>query len=219
MKKFSMRASWVVLLLALSLPVFWLSLTREESAPQPQYKVGDRLPADTSSQPAEYKKTNWDDLIPTDWDPMAAIKGLNLAKMKDSDPRVMEAMDKIRAAWNDAPVKPELNGARIEIPGFVVPLDVNWENVSEFLLVPYFGACIHVPPPPSNQVIHVITPRNLSKPQRKLVTNGVKNYGAIVVRGTLETVSANTSMGYSAYRLQVESIAPYVEPKKPNRNK
>lgn len=219
MNKISIRTSSSVLLLVLSLPVCGFSLASDESAPQPQYKVGDRLPTESTGQPAGYKKTNWDDLIPADWDPMAAIKGLNLSKMKDSDPRVMEAMDKIRAAWNDAPVKSELNGARIEIPGFVVPLDVNWENVSEFLLVPYFGACIHVPPPPSNQVIHVITPRNLSKPQRKLVTNGVKNYGAIVVRGTLETVSANTSMGFSAYRLQVESIAPYVEPKNPNRNK
>lgn len=219
MKKISIRASWSVLLLTLNLPVFGLSLTGEESAPQPQYKVGDRLPADTANQPAEYKKTNWDDLIPISWDPMAAIKGLNLSKMKDSDPRVMEAMDKVRAAWNDAPVKPELNGTRIEIPGFVVPLDVNWDNVSEFLLVPYFGACIHVPPPPSNQVIHVITPRDLSKPQRKLVSNSVKTYGAIVVRGTLETISSNTSMGFSAYRLQVESIAPYIEPKNSNRKK
>ena len=46
----------------------------------------------------------------------------------------------------------------IKIPGFAVPLegDDGFEYIEELLLVPYFGACIHVPPPPPNQVIHVI---------------------------------------------------------------
>ena len=52
----------------------------------------------------------------------------------------------------------KLVGKSIKIPGFAVPLegDDGFENIDEFLLVPYFGACIHVPPPPPNQVIHVI---------------------------------------------------------------
>jgi len=52
----------------------------------------------------------------------------------------------------------KLMGKRIKIPGFAVPLegDDGFENVKEFLLVPTFGACIHVPPPPPNQVVHVI---------------------------------------------------------------
>ena len=51
-----------------------------------------------------------------------------------------------------------LIGKSIKIPGFAVPLegDDGFEYIDEFLLVPYFGACIHVPPPPPNQVIHVI---------------------------------------------------------------
>ena len=51
-----------------------------------------------------------------------------------------------------------LVGESIKIPGFAVPLegDDGFEYIDEFLLVPYFGACIHVPPPPPNQVIHVI---------------------------------------------------------------
>tara|TARA_B100000945_G_scaffold282425_1_gene250804 strand:- start:1061 stop:1537 length:477 start_codon:yes stop_codon:yes gene_type:complete len=51
-----------------------------------------------------------------------------------------------------------LVGQSIKIPGFAVPLegDDGFEYIDEFLLVPYFGACIHVPPPPPNQVIHVI---------------------------------------------------------------
>ena len=52
----------------------------------------------------------------------------------------------------------KLIGKSIKIPGFAVPLegDDGFEYIDEFLLVPYFGACIHVPPPPPNQVIHVI---------------------------------------------------------------
>ena len=56
-----------------------------------------------------------------------------------------------------------LIGKSIKIPGFAVPLvedgggdDGGFEYVKEFLLVPVYGMCIHVPPPPPNQVIHII---------------------------------------------------------------
>lgn len=52
-------------------------------------------------------------------------------------------------------VVPELNGENVKLPGFVVPLDVVGDKVASFLLVPYFGACIHVPPPPPNQIVYV----------------------------------------------------------------
>ena len=49
----------------------------------------------------------------------------------------------------------ELDGKRVRIGGYVVPLDFEATNVKEFLLVPFVGACIHVPPPPPNQIIYV----------------------------------------------------------------
>ena len=52
-------------------------------------------------------------------------------------------------------VVPELNGQMVKIPGFIVPLDLVDGKVTSSLLVPYFGACIHVPPPPPNQIVHV----------------------------------------------------------------
>ncbi|HCG90056.1 MAG TPA: DUF3299 domain-containing protein, partial [Alteromonas macleodii] len=55
----------------------------------------------------------------------------------------------------DAPVVDTFDGKRVKIPGFVVPLEGTAELTTEFLLVPYFGACIHVPPPPSNQIVYV----------------------------------------------------------------
>jgi len=54
----------------------------------------------------------------------------------------------------------ELNGKRVRVPGYVVPFDFNAESeYTEFLLVPYFGACLHTPPPPPNQIILVKTER------------------------------------------------------------
>lgn len=52
-------------------------------------------------------------------------------------------------------VRQELNGSQVKIPGFVIPLEGTADLVTEFLLVPFLGACIHVPPPPANQIIYV----------------------------------------------------------------
>ena len=127
------------------------------------YKVGDKLAPtaqakekNSSGMPAGpgagFKEKTWDDLMPKSWDPMASLKGLKLENLQDSDPRAMEALQKIRDAWNNAPIEPSLNGERIRIPGFVIPLEKSGSKVTEFLLVPYFGACIHTPPPPPTRL-------------------------------------------------------------------
>ena len=51
----------------------------------------------------------------------------------------------------------KLNGETVKIPGFIVPLDHIGFGVTEFMLVPFVGACIHVPPPPPNQLVYVTT--------------------------------------------------------------
>ena len=50
-----------------------------------------------------------------------------------------------------------LDGESVKIPGFIVPLDHIGFGVTEFMLVPFVGACIHVPPPPPNQLVYVTT--------------------------------------------------------------
>ena len=87
----------------------------------------------------------------------------------------------------------------------VLPLDVTDDGkVTEFLLVPYFGACIHSPPPPSNQIIHV-RPREAAK--------GVKSMDAVWISGTLKTLRSDTFMGASSYRLEAVAIEIYTEKK------
>jgi hypothetical protein len=83
----------------------------------------------------------------------------------------------MRSAWDQAPVETALNGQKVRIAGFVVPLERKGEQILEFLLVPYFGACIHVPPPPANQIIHVIPDKPVS---------GMKTMDAMWVSGTLK---------------------------------
>lgn len=50
---------------------------------------------------------------------------------------------------------PDLIGKTIKMAGYLLPLDLVGEKAYEFLLVPTLGACIHTPPPPSNQMVLV----------------------------------------------------------------
>jgi hypothetical protein len=203
----------------LASPVF--SASSAAPSGDPNYKVGDPLPAqdsgkakNKSSNPAApatpataapksagtYKEKSWDDLMPRNWDPMASLKGLKLENLKDSDPRAMEALEKMREAWSNAPVEPALDGERIRIPGFVIPLEKSGSKVREFLLVPYFGACIHTPPPPPNQIIHV----KATKP----VAN-MRTMDTMWVSGVMQVRSIESEFGQAGYQLKAEEVAPY----------
>jgi hypothetical protein len=101
---------------------------------------------------------------------------------------------------DNAPIVPALNGTRVRIAGFLVPLDGIKGQITEFLLVPYFGACIHTPPPPANQIIHVVP----AKPYK--LDQGMD---AVWINGTLETTRAETGMGNAGYRMKADLVTPY----------
>ena len=62
----------------------------------------------------------------------------------------------------NAPVVKALDGIEAKLPGYIVPLEISEAGlVTEFLLVPYYGACIHAPPPPSNQIVYVKTAKGV----------------------------------------------------------
>lgn len=174
------------------------------------YSVGERLPSapaksagkttPAATAAATYKEITWDDLMPKNWDPMAPLKGLKLDNLRDGDPRAIEALEKIREAWSNAPIEPALNGVRIRLPGFAIPLEKAGNKVSEFLLVPYFGACIHTPPPPSNQIIHVTA----SKP-----ITGMRTMDTVWVSGVMHAGKVDTEMGQAGYQLKAEVVVPY----------
>jgi hypothetical protein len=68
-----------------------------------------------------------------------------------------------RRAQSEA-VNASLEGQSVRIPGYLLPLEYQGKQVTEFLLVPYVGACIHVPPPPPNQIVHVRPGRAVDDP-------------------------------------------------------
>ncbi|MDR2151462.1 MAG: DUF3299 domain-containing protein [Helicobacteraceae bacterium] len=159
--------------------------------------------AQAASAP-QYKELTWDDLVPEDWHPERIFNTLNIDELSDDDPRVAKVMEIFMQEWQKSPVNPKIDGMRIKLPGYVAPLD--WEDdekLSEFLLVPYFGACIHVPPPPPNQIIHV----KPKKPLKGIVTmDTVWVYGVI----RLET-SDSGSMGTSGYGMIADKVELYVQ--------
>lgn len=147
----------------------------------------------------------WEALIPKGWNPAKEFKGIDLSTMKDSDPRAIEALAKLKKLWDEAPGEPSMNGRRGRIAGFVLPLEREGERVREFLLVPYFGACIHTPPPPANQIIH-------AKSARPLV--GIATMRPYWVHGTLAIERGDTYWGVAGYRMTVEKVLPYEEEKR-----
>jgi hypothetical protein len=175
------------------------------ATPKPAYQVGDKL-AKVAAVPAagSFQLIDWDALIPKGWDPMKDFKTLGMSMLGDSDPRAQEALDRLKHAWDTAPTEAAMDGKRVRLAGFVVPLDGNENALREFLLVPYFGGCIHVPPPPANQIVHVL----LTTPLK-----GVKTMDALWVSGTLHVAIQDTAMGTSGYRMDAERTEPYREKK------
>jgi len=151
-----------------------------------------------------YRPMDWEVLIPKDWEPLRDFKSLNFNGMSDSDPRAIAALRKLQKAWKNAPLNPAIQNEKIVISGFIVPLDSSDSStIEEFLLVPYFGACIHVPPPPSNQVIHVVPAQPLK---------GFQMMDPVTVTGDLSPSRIDTPYGSAGYEMQAKTVAPYEDP-------
>jgi uncharacterized protein len=150
-----------------------------------------------------WPELQWEDMMPKDWDPAKEFAGMDLDALDDNDPRANAVLEKLKQAWDKAPVEPSLKGRKIRIAGYVLLLEGDEKAVTEFLIVPYFGACIHTPPPPANQIIHAQSAKPLT---------GVRMMEPIWTYGTLDIAQHQSDWGASAYRLQVDKVAPYEAP-------
>jgi hypothetical protein len=92
----------------------------------------------------------------------------------------------------------ELDGKRVRIGGYVVPLDFDATRITEFLLVPFVGACIHVPPPPPNQVIYV-------KAAEGFEVQG--QFDPVYVTGTIKTARQVTGLAATGYTMEADTVA------------
>lgn len=160
----------------------------------------------TAASPAtgdELVELEWDDLIPPDWRPDKIMGEYNADELEDDDPRAGELMKKLEELWDKAPLVEALNGKRVRLPGFVVPIEGESGAARELLLVPYYGACIHVPPPPPNQTVYAVMAEGEAFEGELFDT--------VWVTGRLWVEPHESDFGDAGYRIEVEGMEPYEE--------
>lgn len=156
---------------------------------------------DTAAVAAKVRTLNWDNLLPDDFRPDQLMQDYDVQNLSDDDPRAQELMQKLQAMWKESPVVAALDGETVKLPGFVVPLEGDGQVVNEFLLVPYYGACIHVPPPPANQIVYVKAQgRNVQV--RRL-------FDTVWVTGVMKVEHTASELGEAGYTLHALEVAPY----------
>jgi len=145
---------------------------------------------------AQPRELSWDDLMPpVSAPPPAAFPGAGGATSK-GDPSNRQDSPYV-PLYSYHPVK-SLDGKLVKLPGFIVPLESDEGGMlDEFLLVPYFGACIHVPPPPPNQIVYV----KLKKP-----FNLKSMEDAYWITGTISTKAWTSDMADTAYVLAGDKV-------------
>ena len=147
------------------------------------------------------RELEWDSLIPEDYRPDALLAEYAIDDMADDDPRAIELMDKLRDLWDQAPVRQELDGEQIRLPGFIVPVEADENETTGFLLVPYYGACIHVPPPPANQTVYVLTEAGKG--------TAPDLFDVVWVTGTMSVNRIDNDIAEAGYTIYASEIAPY----------
>ena len=134
----------------------------------------------------------WEDLIPAGA-PYAEIIGEG-------------ELDEANDVWNpiyDAngvKLNEDLDGAYIKMPGFIIPFDGSAEGVTNFILVPYIGACIHTPPPPANQLVMV----NATEPWPS-----DQLWDPVWVTGVMRTQLQATDLGQTGYSIATDEMEVY----------
>ena len=151
----------------------------------------------------DVRELNWSELIPADAPPPpppVAVHDLSqLANALEA-----EAGPAATQQSPSAPVVKALDGQEVKLPGYIVPLDVTDEGrVTEFLLVPYFGVCIHVPPPPSNQLVHV-------RSELGVLMDAL--YQPFWVEGPLKVEHTSSELADAGYQIEASKIYPYELP-------
>ncbi|MDO9622601.1 MAG: DUF3299 domain-containing protein [Pseudomonas sp.] len=152
---------------------------------------------------AEVRELNWSDMVPADAPPQV-VEPMPIHDLSQLAEALSEAGPAAMQQSPAAPVVKELDGQAVKLPGYIVPLDVTEEGrVTEFLLVPYFGACIHVPPPPSNQIVHVTT-------ELGVLLDAL--YQPFWIEGAMKVEQSSSELAEAGYQMQADKIYAYELP-------
>lgn len=171
-------------------------------------------PGPAGAAGSDFRMIEWTDLIPPEeleilMNPPEYITDIEDGSLED---QISSQISNSIAAASDDPyqqalvstnVRAEMDGARVKIPGFIVPLEFDEEQtVTQFFLVPYFGACIHMPPPPPNQIILVDYPRGIEMEEL---------YTPFWISGELKTSISENDVALSAYSMKLAEYERYTE--------
>lgn len=125
-------------------------------------------------------------------------------------------VDKIIAQRRErnSAVNTELDGRKVRLTGYLLPLDLSGNAVTDFLLVPFVGACIHTPPPPPNQIVHAVsatpTPYEIDRLFAPVSVTGRIEIKSASKELFLSDGSSDINIGYS---ISVNKIEEYKPPK------
>lgn len=151
------------------------------------------VPADLLGEADEagYMEVDWTAMLPPE--ELKAIEEGTVPEVRHSGTRRMPQFGTYRVV--DAVL-----GRPMRLPGYVVPLESDDAGLIEFLFVPYFGACIHVPPPPPNQIVHVRLARPIEMPDM---------YTPFYLAGKLRAEHHEDGLAGSAYSMDEARLLTY----------
>lgn len=134
----------------------------------------------------------WADLMPADFTPT----------YQEFPWAVEDGEAMMQATLQETPLVETLDGQKVKVSGYVVPLAGDETAVTEFLLVPFLGACVHVPPPPANQIVYV-------KPKYPLLSE--ESWDVVSVVGTLSAGGRTSEFGAAGYEMEGALLAEFDE--------
>lgn len=147
------------------------------------------------SQAHALREIDWLELIPPD--EVAELERLADSGQMDID----HDSDLPAPIFGSARTVATMNGVTGKMPGYIVPLEIDDRNrVTEFFLVPYYGACIHVPPPPPNQIVYV-------RPQQPIPD--VEIWNPYWIEGTLHIQDQKNEVAAASYSFDAKRVLPY----------
>ncbi len=173
-----------------------------QNAPEHGDSIDAWLDPDATSKPVEvpagHELFEWEDLTPPGSSGEAIYnryeERLAAVEIGSPESNALYAEMQAEADSEGEAINTELDGKKIHMGGFVTPLSYDDDVVTEFLLVPYFGACIHVPAPPPNQTIMV----KLAEGESMSIED---TWGAVWITGTLTATSATTDLAEAGYTI------------------
>lgn len=163
------------------------------------------VPATRPATAADPIVLQWRDLIPTQAAPnpideMQSRLGLTDDDRALSTPQGVVQHGQLGAVAGGADVVDDYDGKTVTLSGYVIPLDYTANGIETFMLVPFVGACIHVPPPPPNQLVFVTT-------DEPFMVRGL--FEPFTVTGEFGTATTTTELAQVGYFMKADVIAPY----------